>query len=110
MNFKEYQELTETTAKYPRVGITGICYTTLGLASEAGEVAGKVKKAIRDNNGIINDEIKKAIELELGDTLWYVSQTCKELHLDLEKVAINNIEKLKERMKNNTINGSGDNR
>ena len=45
-NFDQYQDFTDETAIYPED--KGLEYTALGLASEAGEFAGKVKKWIRD--------------------------------------------------------------
>lgn len=109
MDFKEYQEKSRKTALYPNVGENFI-YPTLGLAGEAGEVAEKIKKVIRDKNGIIDEETKDLIEKELGDVLWYVSQISSELKLDLEKVAQKNIDKLYSRMERDRLHGDGDNR
>lgn len=46
MDLKTYQAFTRTTAIYPEDRT--LEYLGLGLASEAGEVAGVVKKWIRD--------------------------------------------------------------
>lgn len=109
MDFKEYQEKSRKTALYPNVG-KNFVYPTLGLTGEAGEVAEKVKKIFRDNNGEVNDEIKKTIEKELGDVLWYVAQLATEFDLSLEDVAEKNIEKLWSRLERGTLHGNGDNR
>lgn len=109
MNFQEYQEKSRVTAKYPAAGENFI-YPTLGLAGEAGEVAEKIKKVIRDKGGIINDEVKTEIQKELGDVLWYVSQIASELQLSLNDVAEANIKKLYDRMDRGVLGGSGDNR
>lgn len=87
-----------------------IVYPTLGLVNEAGEVAGKIKKIFRDKEGRITDEDRKALQYELGDVLWYLSQICTELDLTLEQVAEANLEKLFSRMERGQIRGSGDNR
>ncbi len=87
-----------------------IVYPTLGLANEAGEVAGKIKKIFRDKKGRIADEDRQALKYELGDVLWYLSQICTELDLSLEEVAEANLEKLFSRLERNQIRGSGDNR
>jgi len=109
MDFIEYQKKSRKTAIYPGAGKNYI-YPTLGLAGEAGEVAEKIKKAIRDDGGKISDETKDAVKKELGDVLWYVSQVAAELDLLLDDVAKSNIEKLSSRMKRGKLKGSGDNR
>jgi len=109
MTFKDYQEKSRVTAIYPNIGKNYI-YPTLGLAGEAGEVAEKIKKVIRDNKGVISDEKKQEIKKELGDVLWYVSQIASEINLSLDEIANSNIEKLYSRMKRNKLSGDGDNR
>lgn len=108
MNLNDYQQKASTTAKYPDG--TGLLYTTLGLASEAGEVAGKVKKVIRDENAILSEERRLELVSELGDVLWYVAMLAKELNYDLSDVAQMNLGKLFDRNTRGVIGGSGDNR
>lgn len=106
---KEYQSLTGSTAVYPTdPKILALAYCALGLTNEAGEAAGKIKKAIRDSNSNISDETLLAIEAELGDVMWYASQLCNELGLNLEDIFEHNIEKLTGRKARGTIGGSGD--
>ena len=109
MDFKTYQKKARVTAQYPNLGSNNI-YPTLGLVGEAGEVAEKVKKVIRDKNGIFDEESTKAIKKELGDVLWYLSNLCTEFNLSLEDVALLNLEKLKLRAARGKISGSGDDR
>ena len=109
MDFKTYQKDSRQTAKYVDAGANFI-YPTLGLASEAGEVAGKVKKIMRDDNMIISEEKRAQIKDELGDVLWYVAQVATEFDLDLEEIAKNNLSKLLSRMERGVLGGSGDNR
>jgi len=109
MDFKTYQKKARETAKYPNLGSNNI-YPTLGLVGEAGEVAEKVKKVIRDKNSIFDEESKLAIKKELGDVLWYLSNLCTEFNFSLEEVALNNLEKLKLRVAKGKISGSGDDR
>lgn len=87
-----------------------IVYPTLGLANEAGEVAGKVKKILRDRDGVITEDDRRALVLELGDVLWYLTQICTELDVTLEDVAVANIAKLAARASHGTIRGDGDTR
>ena len=109
MNFEEYQQKSRETVIYPGKD-NNFVYPTLGLTGESGEVAEKVKKVLRDDQGIINQEKKEEIGKELGDVLWYLSQIASELNLSLESIAQNNIEKLQLRVQKGTLHGSGDNR
>lgn len=109
MNFNEYQKLSRETAIYPNLG-NNLYYPTLGLCGEAGEVAEKIKKMYRDDNGILTEERAILLQKELGDVLWYLSNTATEAKLDLENIAIENIAKLNKRMNENKLHGSGDNR
>lgn len=87
-----------------------IVYPTLGLANEAGEVAGKIKKIFRDKGGVISAADRDALKDELGDVLWYFTQICTELDLTLEEVAQANLTKLFSRLERGMIGGEGDKR
>ncbi len=109
MDFSTYQKESRKTATYPSIGYNFI-YPTLGLAGEAGEVVEKIKKLIRDKNGVVDDNIKTDIKKELGDVLWYLSQLATELNLSLDEIASENLKKLFSRLERNKIQGDGDNR
>ncbi len=109
MDIETYQEKAKKTALYPNVG-NNFIYPTLGLASESGEVAGKIKKVIRDKNGVIDENTKSEIKKELGDVLWYLSQLATELNLSLDEIANENLQKLSSRLERNKIHGEGDDR
>lgn len=82
----------------------------LGLTGEAGEVAEKFKKIIRDKNGVISKEDKDAIKKELGDVLWYTATISRYLDIPLSEVANTNLEKLESRQKRSKLHGEGDER
>ncbi len=109
MQFDEYQRHSRTTARYPDHGHNFI-YPTLGLAGEAGEVAEKIKKVIRDRHRVLDQAAKAELAKELGDVLWYVAQLATELDLSLEAIAADNLEKLFDRQRRGQLGGSGDNR
>jgi NTP pyrophosphatase (non-canonical NTP hydrolase) len=109
MLISEYQELSRRTATYPGAG-DNIVYPTLGLAGEAGEVAEKVKKLLRDDDGVMSRERREALAGELGDVLWYVAQVATEAGLDLEDIAQGNLDKLLSRQQRGVLSGSGDSR
>ena len=111
--FTEYQEATSKTAVYPEVGtgsIIAVNYVALGASNEAGEVAGKVKKAWRDDDCQITEKKKEELIGEIGDVLWYLSQLADELGVSLGAIAEKNIDKLLDRRARGVIQGSGDNR
>ena len=128
MNFIEYQEVSHRTAVYPAVSIEKLVptqntavsevvtydlkwvYPILGLVGEAGEVANKVKKIIRDREGDVGQGAIKAIGEELGDVLWYLAETCSALGLDLNEIAKENVAKLQDRQERGKLKGDGDNR
>lgn len=108
MTLDEYQQHALETAIYP--DNQRIIYPTLGLTGEAGEVADKVKKVIRDNSQQFTDERKTEIAKEIGDVLWYCATLSRDLGFSLDQVAQMNVDKLRSRMQRDIIKGSGDNR
>jgi NTP pyrophosphatase (non-canonical NTP hydrolase) len=109
MDLSDYQRRSRATAVYPDAG-ANLTYPALGLCGEAGEVAEKVKKAIRDDGGVLTDERRDALAGELGDVLWYVAQLATEAGLDLDVVAAGNLVKLRSRQERSVLSGSGDTR
>ena len=103
-----YQQVAKTTAIYPRE--QAIIYPTLGLTGEAGEVANKVKKIIRDGTIENHEGLIQEISSEIGDCLWYISVLADDIGVKLSDIANGNLEKLANRKKKGTIHGSGDDR
>jgi NTP pyrophosphatase (non-canonical NTP hydrolase) len=109
MDLNTYQRRSRQTARYPDAGTNPI-YPTLGLCGESGEVADKVKKVLRDQQGVFDAESLHGVAMELGDVLWYLAQLATELGLSLEDIAESNLAKLASRAERNVISGSGDQR
>lgn len=107
-SLNEYQCATRQTAIYPPK--QALEYLCLGLASEAGEIAGKMKKLIRDDKGFSNDEWDSALKAEIGDVLWYLARLADEIGVPLSVIAEENMEKLLSRQQRGKLGGSGDNR
>ena len=103
-----YQQVAKTTAIYPRE--QAIIYPTLGLTGEAGEVANKVKKIIRDGTIENHEGLIQEISSEIGDCLWYISVLADDIGVKLSDIANNNLLKLANRKEKGTIHGSGDKR
>lgn len=106
-DFSAYQAAAARTGA-PIATDHPIVYPTLGLANEAGEVAGKVKKIFRDRQGVVTDADREALIMELGDVLWYLSELCTRLDIRLEDVAARNIAKLADRASRGVLHGDGD--
>lgn len=113
MNLNEYQAKAESTAIYPMAhrGVPmSLSYAGLKLNGEAGEVAEKIGKRLRDGLDIQNGEWNTALAKELGDVLWYVANLAREIGFDLEEVAKLNLDKLQSRKSRGKLGGSGDDR
>ena len=102
----EYQRKAKETAIFPPS--TALEYLTLGLVGEAGEIANKTKKVIRDR--LPTESWKHNLPSEIGDVLWYCAVLADYLDYDLGKIMENNLDKLKSRKKRGVLGGSGDNR
>lgn len=113
MNFDDYQEkakkydLSEATTN---LNDAGFIEKVLGLVGEAGETADKIKKVIRDKNGVISDEDRDLIAKELGDTLWYIASVSRYLGIPLSRIAEDNLNKLESRYQRKKLHGEGDKR
>jgi NTP pyrophosphatase (non-canonical NTP hydrolase) len=107
--FEEYDMFVEGMKRYDRKHST--VYPALGLAGEAGEIAEKVKKWLRDEGGgVISEDRREAILAELGDPLWYITALASDLGYTLQDVVDVNVQKLTSRRERGVIHGSGDNR
>jgi NTP pyrophosphatase (non-canonical NTP hydrolase) len=107
VQLSDYQQRSRATAVYPDAG-QNLTYPALGLCGEAGEAAEKVKKALRDDGGVLTPERRTALAAELGDVLWYVAQLATEAGLELDTIAEENLSKLRSRQERNVLQGSGD--
>ena len=113
MDFDEYQQ---KATKYDLAKATtdlkdpGFIEKVLGLVGEAGETADKIKKILRDKDGVASDEDRELVIKELGDTLWYIASIARYLNVGFSEVARGNIEKLESRWQRDKLHGEGDER
>lgn len=119
LTLNEYQVTSKATAVYPRVRIiiddgepieAPWVYPLLGLVGEAGEIAEKFKKIIRDNRGSVSEEHKQSILKELGDPLWYLARLGEATGWTMDQIGRLNLDKLFSRKQRGTLQGSGDDR
>ena len=93
MQFNEYQQLAERTAKTMSDSKLRYANFGMGIAGEAGEVCDYLKKVVFQGH----DFDKQKLTEELGDVLWYIATTATTAGVDLHEVAVQNVEKLKRR-------------
>lgn len=111
MEFNEYQEKAARTATFQdKLKEYKLMYVCLGLAGETGELIEKIKKVIRNEDGVISEEKREGIKYELGDILWYLSQIARTCDISLDDVAEGNIKKLADRAARGVIKSEGDTR
>lgn len=124
VELREYAEMVHGAAVY-REGVDAlldsasredlakmlkIFYAATGLAGEAGEVANKVKKILRDNKGIVDDVVRNKVLGELGGVAWYLNAAAEEFDLRIEDVLNYNYDQITDRKARNVIRGDGDDR
>lgn len=109
MDSNDYQTEALRTAIYPNLG-ENLVYPTLGLVGEAGEVADKIKKIIRDKGGVMEESDRKKIALEVSDVCWYLAMLAYELDFTLGEIMQMNLDKLASRQQRGVLSGNGDDR
>ena len=83
-------------------------HLVLGLVGEAGEIAEKVKKLVRDQNSDLARLDRDDMAAEIGDVLWYAAVLASYLDLSLNDVVQRNVDKLADRQRRSVLGGSGD--
>ncbi|MFO0781750.1 MAG: nucleoside triphosphate pyrophosphohydrolase family protein [Candidatus Saccharimonadales bacterium] len=110
MTFEEYQKKALSTVLSTGDEFKDLLHWVLGITGEAGEVAEKVKKIIRDKNSVVTEDDKKELAKELGDVLWYIAVFANDLGVSMDEIAQTNLDKLASRKERGVLGGSGDNR
>lgn len=110
MTLDDYQKEALVTAVFNDDEFKDLAHWVFGITGEAGEIAEKIKKIIRDKNGEVTEADKEELVKEIGDVLWYLAVLSKHLGYDFEEVGKQNIAKLRSRQARDKIKGSGDNR
>lgn len=89
--------------------------TPFNLTSEVGKIAEQVKKWLRDDWKVGQDNVfpekRKSAVVEAWKNIWmYLNDLCIQLESSIEEVGRINNEKLASRKQRDVIHGSGDNR
>lgn len=95
MHFNEYQEQAQETDQVSGNDEKGKLVPLLGLAGEVGTLLSGYKKFLRD--GSAHQRFDEEVAEDLGDLLWYVATVASKFGLNLEDVAIANLEKTRRR-------------
>lgn len=109
MTFDDYQKRALKTARGHNQK-NEVFHLLLGLVGEAGEIAEKFKKLVRDHETDESKVDRGDLTKELGDVLWYVAVLADYFEIALEDIAKKNIAKLADRQQRGALSGSGDNR
>lgn len=110
MTLDEYQKQALTTVLSDGDEFKDLLHWVLGINGEAGEIAEKVKKIIRDKGGAVSDDDKAEMAKEVGDVLWYLAVFADHLGLSFNEIAQANLDKLQSRKARGVLGGAGDNR
>ena len=109
-NIDDYQRETADSRLYREEIGHAVVYPALGLAGEVGEFHEKLKKIFRDKAGRISDADLRALELELGDVIWYVAVCADVLGLKMSDILEANLRKCADRRQRGKTGGDGDDR
>lgn len=110
MTFDEYQKQATGTILRSDDEFLDLAKWVLGINGEAGEVAEKFKKIIRDKGKKITGEDKQELAKEVGDVMWYLAIFAHDLGFSFDDIAKQNLAKLKSRQARGVLGGAGDNR
>lgn len=111
LTFNEFEDGADATWYGNPVPQAPLLYLAATMAEEAGEVCGKVKKLYRDDRTVPEiDKQKRAIKIEMGDLLYYMSRAARQMGTTLEEIAQMNHDKLADRHARGVIKGDGDER
>lgn len=96
MTFEEYAKAARRTVNPNLDDRERLLDAAMGLAEEAAEVAGLVRKRVFQSRSVDDARLVE----ELGDALWCLSTLADSLGLSLAKVAAENVAKLEQRHPN----------
>lgn len=109
----DYQDDTRVTVTGRVAGMQHemkLLYFAVGLGGEAGEAQEKIKKIVRDKEGVISEDDRLLVMKELGDVCWYIARLADELGVGFMDILRTNRNKLQDRKDRGKLHGSGDNR
>ena len=86
-----------------------VLYLTLSLTEEAGEVAGKVKRAMRGDYALLTDFVDNIVA-EMGDVLYCWITLANTLGIDVETIIATTLSKYENRTQNDAWVGTGGDR
>lgn len=110
MTLDDYQKQALTTVIASDSEFRDLLHWVLGINGEAGEIAEKLKKIIRDKDGKVSEADRTELVAEIGDVLWYLAVLAHHLGVSFDTVAKSNLNKLSSRKARGVLGGSGDNR
>ena len=92
MDINDFQKHALTSIAITEKGVPALAHRTLGLTGEAGVLANRLKKVIRDQNGLPNAADTEEAKKRLGDVLYYAAALADYFDLTLAEVAQQNMQ------------------
>jgi NTP pyrophosphatase (non-canonical NTP hydrolase) len=93
MTLDDYQSAATRTINPNLTDTERMLDAAAGLAEEAGEILGLVRKHAFQSHPLQRDRI----QVELGDALWCLTMTARSAGMTLEQIAAANLAKLRGR-------------
>jgi NTP pyrophosphatase (non-canonical NTP hydrolase) len=93
MTLDDYQNAAARTLNGRLSSSERLVDAAAGLAEEAGEILGEVRKHAYQGHALDRDRLTQ----ELGDALWCLAMTAKAVGVTLDQVAVTNVAKLRSR-------------
>ena len=97
VEYKDYQKESKRTCPnlndQLRQGLADEMHMVLGISTEAGELLDAYKKHFAYGKELDKTNVGE----EIADIMWYVSNLCRMLNIDMEEMLQRNIAKLKAR-------------
>ena len=92
MNFTQYQDLARRTQNPDLNRQARRNHALFGIAAEVGEIHSLYQKVYQGHTFDVGNLMK-----ECGDVLWFLAELCDAEGLNMDDVAVMNIDKLKRR-------------
>ena len=92
MTLWKYQALARRTQNFELTNKERMLHALHGISAETGEIHAMYQKLYQGHEFDVD-----AMALEIGDLMWFITELCDALGIDLNEVCRRNIRKLEQR-------------